>query len=106
MIVIKDFHFDAAHQLTNYYGKCETLHGHRYGLSVGVKGTKDSSTGMLFDFCKLKEIVTNAVLAKLDHSLLNDYIENPSAENIAEWIFDVLTPLLNLFLPFPTLSGQ
>ncbi len=94
MIVKKDFHFDAAHQLTNYYGKCEALHGHRYGLSVSVKGSKNPETGMVIDFCKLKEIVTNSVLTKLDHSFLNDYIENPSAENIAEWIFDRLSPIL------------
>ncbi|MHC4600696.1 MAG: 6-pyruvoyl trahydropterin synthase family protein, partial [Planctomycetota bacterium] len=32
MKISKEFTFDAAHNLTEYKGKCEALHGHTYGL--------------------------------------------------------------------------
>lgn len=89
MIVVKEFTFDAAHFLTNYKGKCERLHGHTYKLQVMVKGPVQEN-GMLMDFIELKKIVNKKVIDRLDHSNLNDTIEQSSAENISIWIWNEL----------------
>ncbi len=86
MLLAKDFTFDAAHNLVNYHGKCERLHGHTYKLRVVVEGTPDSE-GMIIDFIELKAIVKEKILSRLDHSYINDIITQPSAENIAVWIW-------------------
>ncbi len=89
MLLTKDFTFDAAHNLINYHGKCERLHGHTYKLRVVVEGTPDSE-GMIIDFIELKAIVKEKILSRLDHSYINEIISQPSAENIALWIWDEL----------------
>ncbi|XOQ52543.1 MAG: 6-carboxy-5,6,7,8-tetrahydropterin synthase [Succiniclasticum sp.] len=89
MKVLKEFEFDAAHYLPSYNGKCEHLHGHTYRLVVMVDGSPDAE-GMVIDFTKLKQIVKERVLAKMDHQLLNNLLPNPSAENIAMWVWDQL----------------
>ena len=81
MFVLKEFEFDAAHYLPEYNGKCERLHGHTYKLVVKVEGTPDKE-GMVIDFIRLKNIVKEEVLSKLDHACLNDILKQPSAENI------------------------
>jgi 6-pyruvoyltetrahydropterin/6-carboxytetrahydropterin synthase len=94
MIVQKDFRFDAAHHLTHYHGKCESLHGHTYYLSVMVEGELDVSSGMVLDFLCISNAVHENILSKLDHKNLNDFFENPSTEIVAEWIFKTLHPHL------------
>ena len=89
MKVGRRFHFDAAHYLPEYKGKCEELHGHTYTLDIVVEGEKNEE-GMVLDFNKLEEIVKENVLEELDHKNLNDLFENPTAENIASWIFEQL----------------
>ena len=89
MICLKEFEFDAAHYLPKYNGKCEHLHGHTYKLVVQVEGTPDTE-GMVIDFLKLKKTVQELVISKLDHSCLNDLLEQPSAENIAQWVWQQL----------------
>ena len=86
MLLSKEFTFDAAHNLVNYHGKCEKLHGHTYKLKVVLEGTPDSE-GMIMDFCELSSIVKESVISRLDHSYINDLIAQPSAENIAVWIW-------------------
>jgi len=83
------FHFAASHFLTKYHGKCENLHGHNYKIIITIEGeVKDD--GMVLDFKKLKDAVNGKVIDKLDHTHLNDTMENPSAENLAVWIWDKL----------------
>ena len=89
MLLSKDFTFDAAHNLINYHGKCERLHGHTYKLRVIVEGTPDSE-GLIIDFIELKAVVKERVISRLDHSYINEIISQPSAENIALWIWDEL----------------
>jgi 6-pyruvoyltetrahydropterin/6-carboxytetrahydropterin synthase len=91
--ITKSFTFDSAHNLVHYKGKCEKLHGHTYRLDVTVKGKLDEDD-MVIDFIDLKNIVKANVLKFLDHSYLNDLIEQPSAENIVFWIWSKLEPLL------------
>ncbi|MDR2180630.1 MAG: 6-carboxytetrahydropterin synthase QueD [Synergistaceae bacterium] len=101
MLLHKEFTFDAAHNLVHYHGKCEALHGHTYRLGVTLEGTPDEE-GMVLDFCELSRIVQERVLSRLDHSYINDVVEQPTAENIAGWIWDqiqeeVLRPNCRLF---------
>lgn len=76
-------HFDSAHFLPNYKGKCKKLHGHTYQVIVKVAG--EVKDGMVIDFSILKKELSK-VINKLDHTLLNNIIENPTAENIAWYI--------------------
>ena len=83
-------HFDAAHKLIGYKGKCAKLHGHTWKVEVFVTGNRLKS-GVLVDFQvlrqKLKEITD-----KLDHTFLNDIedIGNPTVENICKYVFEKL----------------
>lgn len=95
MLVTREFTFDAAHFLTNYYGKCERMHGHTYKLQITLEGEVQSN-GLVIDFVLLKRMVKKYVLEKLDHHLLNDVIDNPSAERMAMWIWDQLEDLQKL----------
>ena len=90
MLVSKIFTFDSAHQLPNYKGSCERLHGHTFKLIVTLEGDVDKKTGMVFDFLELKRIVDEKVIAKLDHNYLNEIIKNPTCENILIWICEQL----------------
>lgn len=87
--VTKEFTFDAAHHLTDYYGKCEHTHGHTYKLHVTLSGPVQKN-GMVVDFVILKRVVKKHVLDYLDHKDLNDLLPNPTAENIANWIWQKL----------------
>ena len=96
--VTKIFTFDSAHHLPKYYGKCAELHGHTYKLEVTVSGEptvlykkKDSYDGIICDFGDLKDIVNEHVIERLDHQNLNTVMtDNPTAENIASLIFEIL----------------
>lgn len=90
MIVVREFTFEAAHFLPDHPGRCRDLHGHGYRLEVWCAGPLDPQTGMVIDFADIKTIVTERVLERIDHTLLNDTIENPTAERVAAWIWDQL----------------
>ncbi len=86
-------HFDAAHFLRGYQGKCEALHGHRFGVVVKLKSGALNDIGIAYDFVELKRHLSH-ILARFDHTCLND-IEpfekiNPSSENIATTIYQEL----------------
>jgi len=95
MFVTRKFTFDSAHKLPDYQGKCKNLHGHTYRLEVTVQGEPDDK-GMIMDFAVLKDIVKKNVLDIIDHSYLNDIIEQPTAENIVMWIWKKLEKEINL----------
>jgi 6-pyruvoyltetrahydropterin/6-carboxytetrahydropterin synthase len=86
-----DDSFAAAHNLRNYKGKCENLHGHNYKVRVTLAGQELDETGLLYDFVHLKQVI-QSVIRSLDHQYLNELkpfdVLNPSAENIAKHIFD------------------
>jgi 6-pyruvoyltetrahydropterin/6-carboxytetrahydropterin synthase len=89
--VFVDETFAAAHNLRNYKGKCENLHGHNYKVRVTLAGAELDATGLLYDFVHLKQVI-HAVIHSLDHKYLNELspfdVLNPSAENIARHIYD------------------
>jgi len=86
-------HFDAAHFLRGYRGKCEALHGHRFRAVARVNATKLDDIGLAYDFAELKRHL-NDILARFDHTCLNDVPPfdkiNPSSENIAAAIYGEL----------------
>lgn len=88
-------HFDAAHYLRDYHGKCENLHGHRFKVVVTLKAEKLNEIGLAYDFAELK-CHMGEILAQFDHTCLNDVSPfdklNPSSENIAAAIYDQLKP--------------
>ncbi len=83
--------FAAAHNLRGYKGKCENLHGHNYKVRVTLAGKEVDSVGLLYDFVHLKQVI-QGVIRSLDHKYLNELspfdVVNPSAENIARYIYD------------------
>ena len=83
-------HFDAAHYLRGYQGKCEQMHGHRFEVRVTLEAPQLDEVGMAFDFSELKRHLRE-VLGRFDHVCLNEVAPfdkvNPSSENIAATIY-------------------
>jgi len=97
MEIYKRFHIEAAHRLPNVPEghKCARLHGHSYQVDIHVSGPLHESLGWVMDFADLK-LAFLPVFEQLDHRYLNEIpgLENPTAENIARWIWDRLKPSL------------
>lgn len=91
-------HFSAAHHLRDYTGKCANQHGHNWLVEVYCKCRELDSVGMAIDFVDLKREV-NELLESLDHKDLNelDHFKehNPTSENLAKYLFDLLSDKLN-----------
>jgi len=100
-------HFNAAHRLHNpewteeknqqVFGKCNNpnYHGHNYDLEVRVSGHIQPDTGYVMDAKVLSDMIKREVLDRFDHKNLNLDTEefrnlNPTAENIAVVIYDLL----------------
>ena len=90
--------FAAAHNLRNFRGKCENLHGHNWKVEVVVRGRELDKSGVLIDFREVKE-ATREALKEMDHHYLNDLPffreHNPSSENIARYLFEALAQRLD-----------
>lgn len=86
-------HFDAAHALRGYKGKCEALHGHRFKVVARVSASGIDNIGLAYDFTDLKQHLDD-ILSRFDHTCLNEVPPfgeiNPSSENIAAAIYDEL----------------
>jgi 6-pyruvoyltetrahydropterin/6-carboxytetrahydropterin synthase len=85
-----EFRFAAAHRLPRYDGPCSRVHGHNYRFFVAVEGEVDPRSGMIADFGDIKAAVQEQVLARVDHRDLNEFLENPTAENIARFVWEAL----------------
>lgn len=90
--------FAAAHNLLDFRGKCENLHGHNWKIEVVLRGTRLENNGILVDFADVKGAVREA-LEEVDHKYLNELPffkeNNPSSENIARFLFERLSAKLN-----------
>jgi len=75
-------HFDAAHKLPNYEGKCQRLHGHTWRVKVIVQNKALNDQKMVCDFKEIKD-----AWEKYDHQYLNDFFEQPTAEVLAKAIW-------------------
>lgn len=71
------------------------MHGHSYRVELELHGTVDAATGFVVDFFEI-ESAFGGLLARLDHHCLNEIegLENPTAENIAIWIWQRTKPAL------------
>ncbi len=91
-------HFDAAHFLRGYRGKCEALHGHCFRAVVKARASKLDNIGLAYDFTELKRHLGD-ILSRFDHTCLNDVPPfdqmNPSSENIAATIYNELQSKLS-----------
>ena len=113
--VFRKEHFNAAHRLHNpawteekndqVFGLCNNpnYHGHNYELEVKVVGEVDPETGYVIDLKMLSELIREEIIERFDHKNLNlDTLEfanlNPTAENIAVVIYDLLRPRLDIKL--------
>jgi 6-pyruvoyltetrahydropterin/6-carboxytetrahydropterin synthase len=94
-LISVETHFSAAHQLRGYPGECSEVHGHNFKVKVTVESPKLKELGFGMDFRELKNIL-QATIKPLDHRNLNKLSEfkaiNPSAENIAKFIWKKLAP--------------
>lgn len=105
--VFRKANFNSAHRLTNpnyseeknneIFGLCNNpnFHGHNYDLIVKVVGEVDPETGYVIDMKILNDYIQSEIIERFDHRNLNlDTIEfknlNPTAENIARVIYDLL----------------
>jgi 6-pyruvoyltetrahydropterin/6-carboxytetrahydropterin synthase len=105
-------HFNAAHRLHNpawpdeknqrVFGKCNNpnYHGHNYEIIVTLIGEPDPETGYVYDMKELSDIIRDNVTGRFDHKNLNldtQYFKdiNPTAENIAIVIWQILRPLIH-----------
>jgi 6-pyruvoyltetrahydropterin/6-carboxytetrahydropterin synthase len=110
--VFRKEHFNAAHRLHNpqwtdemnqrVFGKCNNphYHGHNYELIVKVTGEIDPRTGYVVDMKILSDLIKQQVVDRFDHKNLNlDTVEfsnlNPTAENIAVVIWQLIRPHLD-----------
>ena len=95
MKITQAFTFEAAHRLPNVPEghRCARMHGHSYRVELTIGGTVDARTGWIVDFYEMERVFA-PVLERLDHHCLNEVegLENPTAENIAVWIWDRLKP--------------
>ncbi|HEY3054717.1 MAG TPA: 6-carboxytetrahydropterin synthase [Thermoanaerobaculia bacterium] len=111
MIVTARLSFSAAHRLHNpnrdeewnrrTYEKCDNPrgHGHNYFIEVSVRGRIDPETGMVIDLKKLKDIVRDRVVDRVDHRNLNEDVDFlngivPTAENLARCFWQQLAPAI------------
>ncbi|MFC2011407.1 6-pyruvoyl tetrahydropterin synthase family protein, partial [Chloroflexota bacterium] len=83
--------------LRGYQGKCEALHGHRFGVIIKIRATELNDIGLAYDFTAVKQHLAD-ILSPFDHACLNDVPPfdkvNPSSENIASTIYNELQPKL------------
>lgn len=101
--------FNAAHRLHNpawsddenkkVFGKCSNpnYHGHNYELVVKLVGSINPETGYVMDMKELSDIIQREIVERFDHKNLNvECVEfktlNPTAENIAMVIYQLLRP--------------
>lgn len=102
-------HFNAAHRLFNpawsdaendkIFGKCAypNYHGHNYDLIVKITGVPDAQTGYVVDTKVISDLVRREIVERFDHRNLNEDVAefknlNPTAENIAIVIYNLLRP--------------
>ncbi len=95
----RSFGFEAAHWLPTFPEghKCRRMHGHSFRVQVFVEGEVSEERGYLMDFAEIKA-ATREVEEQLDHRVLNEVggLENPTAENLARWIWERLAGRLPL----------
>ena len=85
-------HFDAAHLLEEYPGKCSRLHGHRWDVEFVFEGSQLNAQNILVDFALVKQLIQK-ITDRLDHYYLNDKLKekHPTAEFLAAWLYEQMS---------------
>lgn len=106
--------FDTAHRVMLHEGKCKHLHGHRYALEATFAAEGLDALGRVVDFSVIKEKLGAWIDTNWDHTTvlwerdreLGEAIaektgqaifymsENPTAENMAAYLFETICPQL------------
>ena len=98
MRITQAFTFESAHRLPRVAPshRCFNMHGHSYRVELHLDGPVNPETGFVIDFFDI-ETVFQPLLKQLDHHCLNDIdgLENPTAENIAVWVWRRTKPQLD-----------
>lgn len=125
--VTKHLTFDAAHFLINYnwdaaqnievFHACSAYkdeteegflmepHGHTYHVEVTIRGAVDPDTGFVIDFKELKRILTEGIIARMDHRLINNipyFVESrksPTVENMLHYVWGEIYAPINALRP-------
>ncbi len=86
-------HFWASHQLVLPDGSKEPVHHHNWLVTAEVGSEVLNDMAVVMDFHELKEMLDN-IAAEFDNKALNEadgfQQNNPSAENVAKYIYDKL----------------
>lgn len=93
----REYTFEAAHWLPLVPDghKCKTLHGHSYRITVFVRGPV-GPLGWVCDFAEI-DAVASPIVARLDHSTLNDVVPNPTSELLCVWLLRELSNVPNIY---------
>lgn len=93
----REYAFEAAHRLPYVPEghKCGRMHGHSYRVSVLVRGPLNSM-GWVVDFAEI-DTVARPVIARLDHTNLNDAMPNPTSELLCVWLLRELAAVPHLY---------
>ncbi len=96
-VVTVQAHYDSAHYLRKYKGKCEKLHGHHYVVEAALTSEELNEGGLAYDFVEIKRHLRD-LADWMDHQNINELAPftelEPSAENQARFFFDELKRLL------------
>lgn len=86
--VSKRFEVAGSHRLElDYDSPCSRLHGHNWIITVHCQSPVVNQNGMVIDFARIKKMIHGV----MDHQNLNELFSfNPTAENIAKWIYDTI----------------
>lgn len=90
-VLSKKLNFEAAHFLPCYDGKCKNHHGHRWEVTIEIRSDDLDSQSMVMDFTTLNRLIRD----KYDHTLLNDHVEVPTAENLSRIIWEIVAENLS-----------
>jgi 6-pyruvoyltetrahydropterin/6-carboxytetrahydropterin synthase len=88
-ITVSGIEFDSAHWLECTKTPCDAIHGHRWKLDVEITSYKLDENGMVINFSTLKKWIKE-ITEKLDHNIINRYLEQPTAENLSQYIYHCL----------------
>ena len=103
VVIERKYEVEISHWLPNvpFEHKCWNMHGHSMVVDLYLHGITDSDSGWFVEFAEVDKHLGSAV-KELDHHCLNDFHDNPTAENMALWILDGCLQKLRILQKHPT----
>lgn len=111
--VTRRFQWSMGHTLFEHEGACRNLHGHNYVALVTCTAPTLDEVGRVIDFGLVKQLVGAVIQGQMDHRFvlyagdprapellaIDEYVvtwrHNPTAENIAAYLFDQARAVLS-----------